>query len=178
MAQGIGLNDQNRLPWLTTLHNLLLDWHKSNKSGVLACSSLKQKYRNLLNSGFAYSLCESENNSSNKLMKPFNVNLRILFILLNCDRETLTDRLSKRTHEIIKGTGILDSQLVTLEKPSVNDCLWSDKTEENYLCIEKSFENNTFYYFYVLKCTHEETIKEQVKNILDFLSTFTKFLSS
>jgi gluconate kinase len=183
MRSGVPLNDVMRLPWLLSLHNLLFDWHKSNKNGILACSALKQKYRHLLNSGLEYDTNNSSNrpdsiqDNKNKLVKPFNVNLNILFIMLDCDRDTLLSRLNNRTnHQIVNGASILDSQFEALEMPSMNDeecCLWTDTHRQNFLCIEKSFKNNTFYYLYALKCYSNTTIEDSVNKIVsDFLPSF------
>ena len=46
MAAGTPLTDEDRLPWLDSLHSLMLDWHQAGKSGILTCSSLKNAYRN------------------------------------------------------------------------------------------------------------------------------------
>jgi gluconokinase len=48
MANGIPLTDSDRAPWLTSLHNLISSSLKQNKSGVLACSALKELYRQQL----------------------------------------------------------------------------------------------------------------------------------
>jgi gluconokinase len=174
MGRGIGLNDTNRLPWLKTLHTLLLDWQSADKSGVLACSALKQKYRHLLNSGVEYSLSESPDNSTLRLAKPFNVNLRILFVYLNIDKGVLVERLNKRTHQIVKGTGILDSQFEALELPAHADCVWSER--EHSLFIEKSLQNNTYYYYLKLRVVDAESVDEEVNNIVNLLPVYEKFV--
>src|ERR1700744_2242454 len=48
MASGIPLTDEDRAPWLATLHALLAGWHERGENGVLTCSALKQVYRNTL----------------------------------------------------------------------------------------------------------------------------------
>jgi gluconokinase len=48
MARGIPLNDDDRAPWLTSLHTLISACLKENRPGVLACSGLKERYRQLL----------------------------------------------------------------------------------------------------------------------------------
>src|SRR6201994_1112395 len=50
MHAGIPLTDEDRQPWLKTLHNLLLGWYESGISGILGCSALKQSYRDVLTS--------------------------------------------------------------------------------------------------------------------------------
>jgi len=51
MASGNPLTDEDRLPWLITLQNLLRTKIKSGKNPILACSALKENYRGLLLDG-------------------------------------------------------------------------------------------------------------------------------
>src|SRR5580698_6614251 len=53
MHAGIPLNDEDRAPWLASLHEALLGWYRSGQSGILACSALKQAYRDTLSEGIA-----------------------------------------------------------------------------------------------------------------------------
>jgi gluconokinase len=48
MASGIPLNDDDRAPWLASLHALISNCLNENRPGVLACSALKERYRRLL----------------------------------------------------------------------------------------------------------------------------------
>ena len=48
MASGIALDDSDRTPWLDSLHDLISSSLKENRSGVLACSALKERYRQQL----------------------------------------------------------------------------------------------------------------------------------
>src|SRR5512146_761924 len=48
MAAGIPLSDADRRPWLGTLRQAIESWVANNKNVVLACSALKQSYRDLL----------------------------------------------------------------------------------------------------------------------------------
>ena len=48
MHAGIPLTDEDRIPWLKSLHDVILGWHHSGDNGVLTCSALKQWYRDLL----------------------------------------------------------------------------------------------------------------------------------
>jgi gluconokinase len=48
MASGVPLNDDDRMPWLTSLHDLITSCLKESRPGVLACSALKEGYRQLL----------------------------------------------------------------------------------------------------------------------------------
>src|SRR3978361_1253443 len=51
MSEGIPLSDADRAPWLKDLHERLLAAHKQGESLVLACSALKQSYRDELAQG-------------------------------------------------------------------------------------------------------------------------------
>lgn len=53
MANGIPLTDEDRLPWLNALHALISTALKEDHPGVLACSALKEKYRQILLAGSA-----------------------------------------------------------------------------------------------------------------------------
>jgi gluconokinase len=48
MHHGIPLSDSDRLPWLEKIHTELQRQTQSGKNIVLACSALKQSYRDLL----------------------------------------------------------------------------------------------------------------------------------
>ncbi len=48
MRNGIPLTDADREPWLESLRSLIAAWMAAGKSAVLACSALKQVYRDRL----------------------------------------------------------------------------------------------------------------------------------
>lgn len=48
MANGVPLDDSDRAPWLASLHNLISASLKADRPGVLACSALKERYRQQL----------------------------------------------------------------------------------------------------------------------------------
>ncbi len=48
MAGGIPLADEDRAPWLASLHELISSCLNANRSAVLACSALKESYRQQL----------------------------------------------------------------------------------------------------------------------------------
>ncbi|MGC0773227.1 MAG: gluconokinase [Candidatus Acidiferrum sp.] len=48
MKYGIPLTDADRMPWLQALHDKIVQWNSGNRSVVLACSALKQSYRDTL----------------------------------------------------------------------------------------------------------------------------------
>ncbi|HMD38471.1 MAG TPA: gluconokinase [Candidatus Acidoferrum sp.] len=51
MRQGIPLTDADRMPWLKILHDKIAEWIAAGRSVVLACSALKQSYRDELEIG-------------------------------------------------------------------------------------------------------------------------------
>ncbi len=48
MSLGIPLTDEDREPWLAGLASAIRDWLNRSENVILACSALKQKYRNQL----------------------------------------------------------------------------------------------------------------------------------
>jgi gluconokinase len=97
MAAGIPLSDRDRQPWLETLNGVLRGWFAEGKSGVLACSALKEAYRETLAAGMPTGT--------------------VTFCLLEVSRAELQRRLESRHHEYMSPT-LLDSQLATLEAPN------------------------------------------------------------
>jgi len=51
ISHGIPLDDSDRVPWLAALHNAIQRWETESKNVVLACSALKQSYRDELRVG-------------------------------------------------------------------------------------------------------------------------------
>ena len=51
MHNGIPLTDADRLPWLGAIHDQIAKWVATKQNVVLACSALKQNYRQLLWNG-------------------------------------------------------------------------------------------------------------------------------
>ncbi len=96
MHAGIPLNDEDREPWLETLNGLLHGWYQSGEGGVLACSALKEKYRQTLERGIRTDA--------------------MTFVWLDPSKELLTERLAARRHSYMN-PNLLDSQIATLEPP-------------------------------------------------------------
>ncbi|MCF2949621.1 gluconokinase [Paraglaciecola aquimarina] len=94
MASGIPLTDDDRKPWLTLLANKITDWEASG-GAVLACSALKQSYRNILQS---------------------TTSDTVRFIYLKGEQALLASRLKSRDNHFMPDT-LLASQLATLEEP-------------------------------------------------------------
>lgn len=51
MTHGAALTDSDRQPWLRAMRHAIESWTKSGQSAVLACSALKQSYRDQLTAG-------------------------------------------------------------------------------------------------------------------------------
>jgi gluconokinase len=96
MAAGHPLNDQDRQPWLETLNRLMRDWYRDGKNGVLACSALKQKYRDTLEQDMPEGA--------------------VTFVWLDGSAELIGERLAARHHEFMNPK-LLESQIKTLEPP-------------------------------------------------------------
>ena len=94
MRNGIPLTDADREPWLESLRSLIVAWMVAGKSAVLACSALKQAYRDRLMVG---------------------ASVRVVY--LKASRELLRERLLLRRGHYMK-EGMLESQIATLEEPA------------------------------------------------------------
>ncbi|HEY8901384.1 MAG TPA: gluconokinase [Chthoniobacterales bacterium] len=94
MAAGIPLNDDDRWPWLDALSAELRAQAAAGRTVFLACSALKQTYRDRLVAG--------------------NPSLR--FIYLKGSRELILGRMQARENHFMP-PALLDSQLATLEEP-------------------------------------------------------------
>jgi gluconokinase len=93
MKHGIPLNDQDRAPWLQKLRDELQDQIAEKHSVILACSALKESYRNVLR---------------DEVTPPE-------FVYLDVDPETISARLQHRSHFFPKE--LMESQFAALEKP-------------------------------------------------------------
>jgi gluconokinase len=91
MNAGIALQDADRWPWLSRLNREL----KELENAVLACSALKQSYRDRLAQGIPH----------------FTV------VYLYGDAALIRARLASREHRYMPAA-LLDSQLATLEPPA------------------------------------------------------------
>ncbi|MEW6287594.1 MAG: gluconokinase [Chloroflexota bacterium] len=95
MANGIPLTDEDRAPWLDSLHELIASTLKANRRGVLACSALKERYRQRLLEG----------------------NDGVQIVYLKGSYELIWQRMEKRTDHYMKPQ-MLKSQFDALEEPS------------------------------------------------------------
>jgi gluconokinase len=94
MRSGVPLTDADREPWLDTLRALIAGWIEAGKTAVLACSALRQSYRDRLRVG---------------------PEVRIVYLKVRAS--VLRERLRERTGHFMTAK-MLDSQLATLEEPT------------------------------------------------------------
>jgi 6-phosphogluconate dehydrogenase/gluconokinase len=95
MASGQPLDEGDRLPWLEALADHLASWEKQG-GAVLACSALRESYRETLGS---------------RCREP------VTWIMLSGSRELLSARLAARQGHFFDPS-LLDSQLADLELPA------------------------------------------------------------
>jgi gluconokinase len=100
MSKGIPLDDEDRIPWLNSIRDAMMQWDSNGKNAVLACSALKRSYRERL-----------------------QINSNVKLVYLKGSFELLRQRLhARRGH--YAGEQILAGQFADLEEP--NDAITID----------------------------------------------------
>ncbi|TKB06824.1 gluconokinase [Desulforhopalus sp. IMCC35007] len=94
MAAGLALNDEDRHPWLLRLRAMIDKSIIRKTPIILACSALKQSYRETLGID----------------------QQKIVSVYLKGDPDLLASRIGNRSHQYMN-KGLLDSQLATMEEP-------------------------------------------------------------
>ena len=94
MRNGIALEDADRWPWLDRMNAALRQSEAHDESVLLACSALKQAYRDRIATGIA----------------------EIRWIYLKGRFELIRERLEARKGHYMKA-GLLESQFAALEEP-------------------------------------------------------------
>jgi gluconokinase len=94
MHNGIPLNDEDRMPWLESLSELIRSSLENGENIVLGCSALKESYR-------AYLVLDES----------------VRLVYLQGSYELIHQRLSER-HGHYMNPKLLDSQFETLEEPA------------------------------------------------------------
>ena len=112
MKSGVPLDDEDRWPWLARLNALLLESERQGKNLVLACSALKQVYRDRLARGCAAAR----------------------FVFLDGDIELIRARLAARQGHYMN-PALLDSQFAILERPQ--DALRLDVAGSPELLVQR-----------------------------------------
>jgi gluconokinase len=110
MSAGIPLDDEDRWPWLDRLNQKLLAVDENQMPVFLACSALKQKYRNRLVAGLP----------------------QARFIYLKGSIELIRSRLANRKGHFMSPK-LLESQFADLEEPQDALVLDVSKTDEELL---------------------------------------------
>jgi gluconokinase len=94
MTQGIPLTDTDRAPWLAAVHARIVESFQRGQSLVVACSALKQRYRDTLADG-----------------------VPVLWVYLKGSEEVIRARLEERQHHFMKAE-MVASQFADLEEPT------------------------------------------------------------
>jgi gluconokinase len=94
MHQGIPLTDADRAPWLAAIHERIAQWVAGKRNAVLACSALKQSYRQQLWTGPG-----------------------VIFVYLRGSSDLITERLRARKGHFAD-EHILAGQFADLEEPT------------------------------------------------------------
>lgn len=93
MKSGVPLNDDDRKPWLESLQRLIQESLTNDQSAVLACSALKQSYREML-----------------------VIDERVKLVYLKGDCDLIRARLVARRNHYMN-PALLESQVQILEEP-------------------------------------------------------------
>ncbi|HVN30164.1 MAG TPA: gluconokinase [Candidatus Binataceae bacterium] len=94
MAAGIALTDADRAPWLAAIRELIEGFLRAGVDAVVACSALKQAYRDQIVGNRA----------------------AVKMVYLKGSRELIRSRIANRTSHFMN-KDLLDSQFDTLEEP-------------------------------------------------------------
>jgi gluconokinase len=94
MARGVPLTDADRAPWLASIHSRILNSFQRGKCLVVACSALRQRYRETLADGVS-----------------------ITWVYLKGSENVIRARLLERQHHFFKAQ-TLASQFADLEEPA------------------------------------------------------------
>ena len=112
MGQGIALTDEDRASWIESLRNLIGDLIRQRQAAVIACSALKQTYRN-------------------RLVGNRN---EVVFVYLKGSDDLTRQRLLSRKDHFMKAD-LLPSQFATLEEPK--GVLTIDVAQDPDVIVEK-----------------------------------------
>ena len=114
MSSGQPLTDKDRASWLDTLSKNLQHWEKEG-GAILACSALKEKYREILAQGLD----------------------QCYWIFLSGSYELILERMNKRKDHYMSGE-MLRSQFETLEVPAYGIHIDIQKSPEEIIATIKS----------------------------------------
>lgn len=123
MRSGQPLDDYDRAPWLERVRDVIFSLQNRSTDGVIVCSALKKKYRDIIRDG----------------------NSNIIFLHLQGSKELILQRMQKRAGHFMK-TDMVDSQFEALELPDANeidvvtvdiDCSIQELIDKSYDAIMK-----------------------------------------
>ncbi len=98
MREGTPLNDDDRMPWLERINDVFFSLQNRSADGVIVCSALKKKYRDILRNG----------------------NDHVFFLHLTGSKELILERMAKRHGHYMK-RDMVDSQFAALEMPGADE---------------------------------------------------------
>jgi len=98
MGSGQPLNDEDRAPWLERIRDAAFSLEKKSEIGIIVCSALKKKYRDLIRDG----------------------NENVKFIWLHGSYDLILERMRQRKGHYMKEE-MLKSQFATLEEPKTDE---------------------------------------------------------
>ncbi|OCU01143.1 probable gluconokinase [Xenopus laevis] len=133
MSRGTPLTDQDRQPWLCELHEIIMREKALGQHVVLSCSALKRAYRIILLTGATSLLPE-------KLHKKDDLSSETLFVHLHGSVEVLSQRLQERKGHFMP-IMLLDSQIATLEPPSVPERFITIDVDKDISLIVSAIQN-------------------------------------
>lgn len=107
MSRGLPLTDDDRWPWLASIVEHVLNSHRN--IFILACSALKQTYRDYLGQ-----------------------RLQLRLVVLNISEKDALERLSKRKNHFMPSS-LIKSQIETLEIPKEALIVESNQQLENII---------------------------------------------
>jgi gluconokinase len=102
MRNGVPLTDADRAPWLDSLHHLITTWLAKRTNAILACSALRQSYRDRL-----------------------RISPELKIIYLRGTQRILHARMHARVGHFMT-EAMLASQLDTLEEPADDEAVIVD----------------------------------------------------
>jgi gluconokinase len=117
MQAGQPLTDDDRWPWLETIADWIREHTESGTPGVITCSALKKRYRDIL---------RGEN---------------VVFVFLQGSKDSISGRLASR-HGHYMPPALLESQFEALEEPTEDEnyialCVSATPAEEAQEIIER-----------------------------------------
>ncbi len=95
MSSGQPLDDSDRMPWLAAMAEAIRGWRRQPQPTVLACSALRQRYREILADGSD----------------------EVRFVYLRGTQDVIADRMARRRNHFMPPS-LLTSQFATLEEPA------------------------------------------------------------